>query len=528
MMKLRPYQESAVKATFEFLINNNGAPVITLPTGSGKSVVIAELIRQAIGEYPETRVVCLSHVAEILVQNAQELLGMWPEAPVGIYSASLGQRNITAQVLFASVQSVHNRAVQIQRCDLLIIDECHLLSPDGNSMYRKLISMLRQINPYMRLIGTSATPYRLDSGHLCHGKDALFTDVAYEANVKKLIEQGYLSPLITKPTNTQLDVSNVAVRGGEYVPAALEAACDIDSITQAAVDEIVYYGQDRKSWIVFCTGVSHSFHVRDAIRERGFSCETVTGETPKPERKAILDAYKAGKIRCLTNANVLTTGVNVKRIDLLAYLRPTKSVSLYVQMAGRAMRVSPETGKINALVLDFAKLITMHGPIDFVQPSNKRKSEEKGPPPTKSCPNCGTGVYLAASECPDCGYEFPAPEPKLEHTASALPIISEPPKWIAVNNVSYAKHSKPDKPISLKVTYQCGLTFHSEWVCLEHLNFPRKKAEQWWTARGQSPVPSTVAEALTRTKELEKPIEIQVRQNGKFTEITSVRFKQYA
>ncbi len=528
MVTLRPYQESAVKATFEFLINNDGACIITLPTGSGKSVVIADIIRQAIYQYPETRVICLSHVAEILVQNAQELLGMWPDAPVGIYSASLRQRNIKAQVLFASVQSVHNRGVQIQRCDLLIIDECHLLSPDGNSMYRKLIGVLRQINPYMRLIGTSATPYRLDSGHLCQGKDALFTDVAYEANVKKLIEQGYLSPLITRPTSTTLDVSNVPVRGGEYVPAALEAACDIDSITQAAVDEIVHYGQDRRAWIVFCTGVSHSFHVRDAIRERGYTCETVTGETPKEERKAILADYKAGKIRCLTNANVLTTGINVRPIDLLAYLRPTKSVSMYVQMAGRAMRLSPETGKKDALVLDFAKLITMHGPIDFVQPSSKRKSEEKSEAPTKKCPNCGTGVYLAATECPDCGYEFPPPAPKLDYTASALPIISEPPKWIEVKNVTYAKHSKPEKPVSLKVTYQCGLNFHSEWVCLEHPNFPRKKAEQWWTARGQSPVPATVAEALTRTKELEKPTEILLRQNGKFTEITSVRFNQYA
>ncbi len=524
MVKLRPYQGSAVKATFEFLINNDGAPIIVLPTGSGKSVVISDIIIKAIEQYAETRVVCLSHVAEILIQNAQELLGMWPEAPVGIYSASLGQRNIKAQVLFASVQSVHNRAIEIQRCDLLIIDECHLISRDGNSMYRKLINMLRLINPYMRIIGTSATPYRLDSGHLCHGKDAIFTHVAYEANVKKLIEQGYLSPLITRPINTTLDVSNVTVRGGEYIPAELEAACDIDSITQAAVDEIVYYGQDRRAWLAFATGVSHAFHIRDAIRERGFTCETVTGETPKPERKAILDAYKAGKIRCLTNANVLTTGVNVRPIDLLAYLRPTKSLSLYIQMTGRGMRLSPETGKKDALVLDFSKLITMHGPIDFAKPSTKRKSEEKSAAPTKKCPNCGTGVYLAAPECPDCGYVFPPPAPKLEHTSSVLPIISEPPQWVKVSRASYKIGQKEGNPPYVRITYQCGLAFHGENICIEHKGYPKIAAQKLWEKRAGTEMPETTDEVFARSKELMVPSEIQVLLKGKYTEVVGTKF----
>lgn len=531
MIQLRPYQESCVRAIFNYMSTRPGHPIACLPTGAGKSVVIAELIRRAIAEYAEARIVCLSHVAEILQQNSAELLGFWPKAPVGLYGASLGKREINAQILFASVQSIYDRGHEIQQCDLLIIDECHLLSPNSNTMYQKLISTLMQINPHMRIIGTSATPYRLDSGYLCGGKDSLFTDVAYDANVKTLIEQGYLSPLITINTETQLDTTGVAVRGGEYVPSQLEAAVDIDSITQAAVDEIVFHGQQRKAWLVFATGVSHAFHIRDAIRDRGFSCETVTGETTKEDRKRILDDYKNGKIRCLTNANVLTTGVNVRRIDLLAFLRPTKSASLFCQMAGRAMRLSPETGKIDALVLDFANLIAMHGPIDFLKPKIKSKNGEVGEAPTKKCPNCGTGVYLAAPECPDCGFVFPERQPKLEAKASALPIISKPPEWIPVEAVTYARHvnrKEPDKLPTLRVSYLGGLSTYSEWKGFDYPqhSYAKRQADKWWSERSAGPAPGSLDEALKRVSELRQPAEIQVRPKPgtKFFEIMGARF----
>ena len=152
---------------------------------------------------------------------------------------------------------------------------------------------------------------------------------------------------------------------------------DRDDVTRAAVAEIVRHGEGRGSWLVFCSGVAHARHVRDAIRGHGVSCETVTGDTPGPERDGILAAFKAGRLRCVTNANVLTTGFDAPGTDLIALLRPTKSVGLYVQMVGRGTRLAE--GKEDCLVLDFAGNTARHGPIDTVDGGKK----ETGGAPAK-------------------------------------------------------------------------------------------------------------------------------------------------
>jgi hypothetical protein len=235
--------------------------------------------------YADTRVLMLTHQRELISQNFQALLRAWPEAPAGIYSAGLSRRDIRAQILFAGIQSIHRHAFQVQRCDLVLIDEAHLLGRGDSGMYRSFLAQLNEINAgLLKVVGFTATPYRLDSGLLHEGKDRLFTDIAYEVPVLEMIQQGYLSPVIPKLTTTQLDVGGVGTRGGEFIAKDLEAAVDRDEVTQAAVAEIVQHGEGRGSWLVFCSGVAHARHVRDAIREHGISAETVTGDTPAPER----------------------------------------------------------------------------------------------------------------------------------------------------------------------------------------------------------------------------------------------------
>jgi DNA repair protein RadD len=243
---LRPYQDEAVQAIYSYFADNTGNCLIVLPTGSGKSVVLAEFIRSAIEQYPDTRILVLSHVAELLVQNAEKIKALWPEAPVGIYSAGLNQRDLTAQVLVAGIQSISKKAYQVQQCDIVIIDECHLLSPNDNTRYRHFLSQLKEINPYLKMVGLTASPYRLDSGWLHKGDGAMFTDIAYEASVLNLINDGYLSPLVSKATATTLDLSSVSVRGGEFVAKDLAEAVDREEVTSAAVDEIIKSGQDRR------------------------------------------------------------------------------------------------------------------------------------------------------------------------------------------------------------------------------------------------------------------------------------------
>ena len=326
------------------------------------------------------------------------------------------------------------------------------------------------------------------------GPDALFDDIAFEVSVRELIDQGYLAPLISKQTSTQLDVSGVGTRGGEFIAGQLEAAVDQDPITQAAIDEVVAYGRDRRSWLLFCAGVDHAGHVCDAVRSRGFSCATIFGHTPKAERDRIIAAFKRGEIRALASMGVLTTGFNAPAVDLIAMLRPTKSTGLYVQMAGRGTRLAP--GKDNCLVLDFAGNVARHGPIDLVKPKDKTNGEGDGEAPTKVCPACQTINALAARVCIDCGYVFPAPEVQLEATATTRPILSTGrPEWVDVGAVTYHRHEKPGKPPSLRVDYHCGLVRHREWVCLEHEGYAGQKAVavvappgRW---RARVPPPST-------------------------------------
>lgn len=525
MMLLRPYQRAAIDALYDYFAGNTGNPLVVMPTGTGKSVVIASFIREAIHAYPETRILMLTHVKELIQQNFQALLNMWPEAPGGIYSAGLSRRDIHAQVLFAGIQSIHKRAARVQRCDLVIIDEAHLLSRTDGSMYRAFLSELNSINAGMlKVVGFTATPYRFDSGLLHVGKDRVFTDIAYSVPILDMIAQGYLSTVIPKQTQTQLDVSSVGTRGGEFIAKDLEAAVDRDEVTRAAVAEIVQHGAERGSWLVFCSGVDHALHVRDAIREHGISTETVTGDTPAGERATILSNYKTGKLRCVTNANVLTTGFDAPGTDLIALLRPTKSIGLYVQMVGRGTRLAE--GKDDCMVLDFAGNTARHGPIDTVDGARKEKGDEPGEAPVKTCPECQTINHASAHRCIECDFEFPPPKIQVAPKAATSALLSTQiqPEWCDVTDVRYAAHVKPGKPTSLRVTYQCGLTAHSEWVCFEHTGYARSKAEAWWRRRTDAPIPATVEIAIVGAPTIAKPTAIQVRPVGKYVEILGVRF----
>jgi DNA repair protein RadD len=440
----------------------------------------------------------------------------------------LGSRQINAQVLIAGIQSIHKRAYDLQRVDLVLVDECHLIPRNSDTMYRRFIGELIQINPALKVIGFTATPFRLDSGRLDRGHEAMFDGIAYEANVRDLIDHGYLCRLTTKRMKTQLDTQGVAKRGGEFVAGALERAVDKEAITKAAVQEIIDAGRDRKSWLVFGTGLSHCRHIAEEIQLHGIEAECVFGETPKGERDILTSRFKAGKLRCLVSRDVLSTGFNAPNVDLLALLRPTESTGLYCQIVGRALRMAP--GKDSALILDFANLIAKHGPVD--DPDIREPGKGDGEAPVKVCPECDAYVPISVMTCPDCGFEFPPPptEAKLTKQAAMLPILSSPhPDWVPVSRVTYHRHMKdPEKPPTLRVEYHCGITVYREWVCIEHSpgSYPQRKAADWWRARAPAmSVPATVAEAVAQSRALAVPKEISVRKvpGSKFFEVVGAR-----
>lgn len=526
MIQLRPYQSEAIDATLKYFAEEEGNPLIVLPTGTGKSVVIAEFCRRILGQWPDTKILVVTHVRELIRQNHEELKALWSDAPAGINSAGLKKREYDPPIVFCGIQSVYNKASRFTKVDLVLVDEAHLIPRKTNTMYQKFLNNLKLMNPHVRVIGLTATPYRLDTGLLHSGKDALFDAISYEAELKDMVKGGYLTKLVSKQPKTKLDVRNVSVRGGEFVAGELQRAVDRKDVNEAAVQEILSYGADRQSWLIFCSGVSHATHIAELITKRGISCATIFGETPAAERDQIVADFKARKIRAIASMGVLTTGFNAPAVDLLALLRPTQSTGLYIQIMGRGMRNAP--GKENCLVLDFAGNIARHGPVDKVNPKKPRKTDGEGVAPVKECPECNSIVFAGSAECPDCGYVWPPKEPEIDATASTLPVMSEslPVKWVPVNSVAYRQHVKPGSPNSMRVEYRSGLTVYREWVCFDHKGYPRDKAVKWWAQRMTGPgiLPRNTEEAIKESSKLVKPVEIRVQNNGKYTEIVAFKF----
>ncbi|MCJ2084443.1 DEAD/DEAH box helicase [Methylobacterium sp. E-005] len=550
MLHLRDYQRASLDA-LAFAWGRGGADeaapghLIVLPTGAGKSLVIAALARETLAENPLARVVIVTHSRELVAQNFSELTRAWPEAPAGIFSAGLGRREAGAQVLVCGIQSVADRLDAVGPRDLVIVDEAHLIPRAAETRYGRFLAGLWARRPGMRVAGFTATPYRLDSGRLDEGPQKLFSGIAYEADTFTLIRQGFLAPLVSKATLTQLDVSGVGRRAGDYIPGELEAAVNRDAITRAAVAELAEYGRGRRAWLTFCAGLAHAEAVRDAVRAEGYACEAVSGETPRRERDRIVAAFRAGHIRCLTSVGVLGTGFNVPEVDLVALLRPTRSTGLYVQQVGRALRCAP--GKVDALILDYAGLVRMHGPVDAVTARSAGEIQSQllggaGGLRAKPCPGCGALIPLNASTCEACWTE---PEMDADadapHAAAAddeWPILSADPVTHGIGPAGPAptpddpRDEAPWKPVTtlrletapdgldLVLGWRDGAGEAAWYVRLhpERSGYAREKAVQWWRGLGGGrDAPMSTAGFLERADHLVRPVAIRI-QPGRLTE----------
>lgn len=523
---LRSYQKACLDSVFAYWEQGGGNGLIVLPTGAGKSIVAASMCERLLREYPVLRIGVITHQRELIEQNYKSLLRLWPQAPAGVYSAGLNRRDTRARILFMGIQSVHRKVKALGGFDLLLIDEVHLVGRDATSMYGKFIAACREITPDMRICGLSATPFRLTTGYLHQGDDALFHDIVYEAQVRDLIDQGYLSDLVAKSSATQIDTRGLHIRGGEYIQAELDERACIPEVVAGAAKEIVERGHDREGWIVFCTGVDHAAQVRDAIRSYGVSCETITGDTATGERDRILRAFKAKQIKCLTSVGVLTTGFDAPHVDLIALLRPTMSPGLYIQMIGRGMRLSE--GKKDCLVLDMAGVVRKHGPLDdIVVPKDKRNAREEAAVRAKECPACSSLVALRTVECPDCGHVWevssePKHDAKPDETVALFKSQRKADGWLAVTEQQAFLHHKHGSEPSIRIEYRCGRRLFKQWVCVGHGGFVGAKAQSWWRQHvGRLPMEFSLNE-LIDVFNATKPIgEIQARQNGKYWEVTA-------
>jgi DNA repair protein RadD len=515
---LRPYQQAAVDAVYRHLRQHDDNPVVVIPTGGGKTPVMATICRDAVQAW-NGRVLVLAHVKELLQQSVDKLKQVCPDLKVGVYSAGLKRRDTEHSVIVAGIQSVYQRAEELGAFDLILVDECHLIPADGEGMYRQFLAEAKALCPHLRVVGFTATPFRLDAGPICRA-DHFLNAVCFEAGVRELIRDGCLSKLVSKAGIARADTSQLHVRAGEFVASEVEAVMDEAALVEAACAEIVDLTKDRQAVLIFAAGVQHGWHVCQVLAEKhGVECGFVCGETPDAERDRLLARFRnqewvrqlqidfgqraAQPLKYLCNVNVLTTGFDAPNVDCVVLLRPTMSPGLYYQMVGRGFRLHP--GKNDCLVLDYGGNVLRHGPVDQVR-AQQRGARGTGEAPAKECPGCRALIAAAYRVCPECGREFPKPEAKkhddraASHGVLSGEVIDQ--EW-EVRDVIYSVHTKKDAaehtPKTMRVDYRLGLDhWVSEWICFEHTGWARRKAVQWWKERSPDPVPESAEEAVER------------------------------
>ncbi|WP_285328196.1 DEAD/DEAH box helicase [Vibrio parahaemolyticus] len=387
MYTLRPYQADSVKAVIHYFRKHSTPAVIVLPTGAGKSLVIAELARLAKG-----RVLVLAHVKELVEQNHAKYEGYGLKG--AIFSAGLGRKETDQQVVFASVQSVVRNLDSFKnQFSLLVIDECHRVPDDKNSSYQKMITHLRELNPGIKVLGLTATPYRLGMGWIYQyhtrgqvrtEESRFFRDCIFELPIRYLLDENFLTParMMDAPVLSydfsQLKPANT----GRYKEAEMDMVIDkAKRATPQIVEQIIQYARERKGVMIFAATVRHAQEIHGLLPEG--ETAIVIGDTPTPERDAIIQAFKNREIKYLVNVSVLTTGFDAPHVDLIAILRPTESVSLYQQIVGRGLRLSE--GKNECLVLDYAG-----NSYDLYQPEvGDPKPDSTSEIITIPCPACG-------------------------------------------------------------------------------------------------------------------------------------------
>ncbi|MDZ7854076.1 MAG: DEAD/DEAH box helicase [Halomonas sp.] len=390
---LRPYQQESVRRVVEHFRGSIDPAVVVLPTGSGKSLVIAELARLARG-----RVLVLAHVRELVEQNHAKYRAYGLEAD--IFSAGLGRKEAGRQVVFGSVQSVVRGLEHFGdgNFTLLVIDECHRVSPAEDSSYRQVIDRLRAANPRLKILGLTATPYRLGQGFIYyrhhHGmvrgeEDAFFRNCVFEQPLRLMVKQGYLArpvrvdaALFKEGQELRYDFSALRpASSGLFREEELNRVVAGHRATPGIIAEVVERARERQGVMLFASSVAHAEEILGYLPAGGAAL--IAGETPSAERERFISAFKARELKYLVNVAVLTTGFDAPHVDLIAILRPTESVSLYQQIVGRGLRLSP--GKRDCLVLDYAG-----NPWDLYAPEvGSPKPASDAEPVQVECPACG-------------------------------------------------------------------------------------------------------------------------------------------
>lgn len=537
MFLARPYQSECNDDAWRCLQEYPGEHCVGgLPTGTGKSLLPAMFIKRAMQQYPFSRFAVCTHVKELIGQNEKAMRLVWPTAPVGVCSAGMKRWEPHAPIIYAGVQSIYKRAGEIGRLNGLFIDEAHLLSPDDNSMYQKLISDLLWLNPNMFVFGLSATLFRMGQGRLTDG-DSIFSRVAYDrtsaGEFVKFIDDGYLSNLITPRMSNQVNVDDVRQMAYDYHQGDLQAVLNNESIVRAALEEGLDHARGRKSIMIFGAGIQNCNFINQIANEMGCPSVVVhsnTQEYPMDDetRDANIQIFKYGQARAITSYGILTTGFDHSQVDCIIDLRPTTSTVLHIQKYGRGTRpyyhpdfsfeqlrhkdirfeAMRRGGKENCLICDFAGNTHRLGQINNPKiPSEK--GEGGGEPPSKDCEAvltdgrvCGAYNHAAARFCVLCGAEFIF-RTKVKKQVNQVDVIQREDanfKILDIKQIIPQRHKgKYGKPDTVKVTYVASnFNAFPVWLSFEQDASPYAKhqSNEWWRQHFGDTTPTSTEEAL--------------------------------
>lgn len=530
----RAYQQEIEDAIINYLFEEEGNPVAASPGGTGKSFVMAKLVKRFVTEWPGTRVLVLAMDSKLLNQNCNELLRYWPDAPAGLYSSGLKMRDTLHPIIFAGIQSVAKRMNELGKRHIIIIDEADQVSHKEETLYQKLIYDAKKLNPNTKIIGFTATPYRLGMGCLTNMDlwDKIVIDLTRTERFNWFIENRYLSPLTTKKPKKEIDITHISMKGGEFDQHDLQEAADTEELNKSVISECIKFGKDRKHWLIYSSGVEHGHKLTKLLNSRGISAVMLTGKDTVEYRDEMEDKFRSGEVRALVNCGLYLRGWDFPALDMIVWVRATQSTSLWVQGTVRGTRVAD--GKSDCLVLDFAGNIRRLGPInDPILPAPRRKGDgEKGEAPVKICPICSSYLHTRVRICPDCGYEFPPPETIKKNAAddailrgdvSDVPIIED----FHVLAIRYKPTLSKNNNYYLRVTYSVGTTNFHESLFFDSDNaFMKRRIRKWWEYRGGDlPVPEGVDEAAERAnRELKIPSVVRVDVAKKYPEVVGCDF----
>jgi len=385
-MKLRPYQQQAFEAVVTHIKKTSESCVLEAATGAGKSHIIAAVANFIYKASGGKRILCLAPSKELTEQNKDK----YPE-PSSYFSASVGVKSLKNKVVFGTPQTVLNSINRFNNFCAVVVDECHEITPT----IKKIIENLKEKNPNLRVIGLSATPYRMKTGYIYQldendkptGHDAYFKKLVYKITAHELIDMGYLSPPVSECNLQHYDTSGIDFRDQKTIDRAFEGH---GRKTSKIVYDLIERSKHRKGVLIFAQSIKHAEEVMASLPPE--NSRLITGKTKKTERELMLKQFKAFDFKYLVNVAVLTTGFDAPHVDVVAVLRATESASLFQQIIGRGLRICDETSKKDCLVLDYAENIERHCPDgDIFNPEIKAyKSSSEPELMDVACPDCGT------------------------------------------------------------------------------------------------------------------------------------------